>query len=79
MGVWLYAYIIIIKIYTIWSNALSPFYLKGCSQIQRHKMGTGWKHEDPSWTNGVCVFVVGTQSKLALLAPCRASKTGDRC
>ena len=41
MGVWVYAYIIIIKIHTIWSNALSPFYLKGCSQIQRHKMGTG--------------------------------------
>jgi len=41
MGVWVYAYIIIIKIHTIWSNALSLFYLKGRSQIQRHKMGTG--------------------------------------
>ena len=69
MGVWVYAYIIIIKIHRIWSSALSPFYLKGLSQIQRHKMGTGLKHEDPPWTNRVCIFVVGTESKLALLAP----------
>lgn len=64
MGIWLYAYIIIIKIYTIQSNALSPFYLKCCSQIQRHKMGTGQKHEDPPWTNKVSLLLVLNPSLL---------------